>query len=270
MSKRTGNNFLNYVPIGWRLGPESFTTEDGIAYTCATARFPGYVVAPDGRLETGLVPAMCINGRFVLAYAGAGVINEAYSDIFAESIGFFHEDQDVNADYELGGDTKFGAVRSMSAPRSVSNGFFPDHYRDRYEFALTLSDTFWAYSGFVFVEGQYFGNTGDRFNYGGSHWNSGILSHAYYLAVEGGTHGSSGVTVDGVGGSDRAEMERIFFRAMRDLMPPMATLPLGAAAIRQSAADLAPGGAAERAIDQALRAVGLPPGLSDQRRPSWE
>ncbi|MDE2906405.1 MAG: M4 family metallopeptidase, partial [Acidobacteriota bacterium] len=221
-------------------------------------------------LETGLVPAMCIGGRFVLAYAGAGVIDEAYSDIFAESLGFFYQGQDVSADYELGGDSKFGAIRSMSAPRSVRNGLLPDHYRDRFEFALTLSEFFWDYSGFMFVDGQYFGNTKGRFNYGGNHWNSGILSHVFYLAVEGGTHGSSGVTVDGVGGSNRAEIERIFFRAMRDLMPPMATLPLGAAVIRQSAADLAPGSAAERAIDQALRAVGLPPGLSERLRPPWE
>ena len=271
VTKRTGaDDFFNYVPLGWRLGPESFTTGDGMTYTCATARFPGYVITPDGRLATGLVPAMCIDGRFVLAYAGAGVINEAYSDIFGESLEFFHEDQDVRADYQIGGDSKFGAIRSMSAPRSVRDGLLPDHYRDRYEFALTLSEVFWDYSGFMFVDGQYFGNTGDRFGYGGNHWNSGILSHAFYLAVEGGTHGSSGMTVDGVGGSNRAEMERIFFRAMRDLMPPMATLPLGAAVIRQSAADLAPGSAAERAIDQALRAVGLPPGLSEQLQPPWE
>ena len=271
VTKRTeADDFFNYVPLGWRLGPESFTTDEGATYTCATARFPGYVITPDGRLSTGLVPAMCIGGRFVLAYAGAGVINEAYSDIFGESLGFFYEDQAVSADYELGGDSKFGAIRSMSAPRSVRDGFLPDHYRDRYEFALTLSEFFWDYSGFMFVDGQYFGNRGERFGYGGNHWNSGILSHAFYLAVEGGTHGSSGVTVDGVGGSNRAEMERIFFRAMRDLMPPMATLSLGAAVIRQSAADLAPGSAAERAIDQALRAVGLPPGLSEQLQPPWE
>ena len=69
------------------------------------------------------------------------------------------------------------------------------------------------------------------------------------------------MTVDGVGGANRAEIERIFFRAMRDLMPAMATLPIAAALIRQSAADLAPGSDAQRAIDQALRAVGLRPGV---------
>ena len=95
------------------------------------------------------------------------------------------------------------------------------------------------------------------FGYGGDHWNSLILSHAFYLAVEGGTHRSSGMTVEGVGGANRAEIERIFFRAMRDLMPATASLPIAAAVIRQSAADVAPGGDAGRAVDEALRAVGL-------------
>ena len=54
-------------------------------------------------------------------------------------------------------------------------------------------------------------------------------------------------------------MERIFFHAMRDLMPAAASLPIAAAVLRQAAVDLAPGGEAERALDQALRAVGLPP-----------
>ena len=108
------------------------------------------------------------------------------------------------------------------------------------------------------MRGEYFGTLrNDSFGYGGNHWNSLILSHAFYLAVEGGTHGSSGMTIEGVGGADRAEMERIFFRAMRDLMPAAAALPIAAAVIRQSAADVAPGSDTERVIDQALRAAGL-------------
>lgn len=70
---------------------------------------------------------------------------------------------------------------------------------------------------------------------------------------------STGLNVEGVGNADRAEVERIFFRAMTELMPPAATLPLAAEAIRQAAADLDPGGEAQRAVGQALRAVGLPP-----------
>ncbi|MCY3930861.1 MAG: hypothetical protein OXH70_04010 [Acidobacteria bacterium] len=42
-----------------------------------------------------------------------------------------------------------------------------------------------------------------------------------------------------------------------ELMPPAATLPVAAGAIRQAAADLDPGGEAQLAVGQALRAVGL-------------
>ena len=159
----------------------------------------------------------------------------------------------------MGGETKRGPIRSLSDPKSLRDGFYPDVYRDRYEFALTLDeDEFWDYSGFIFVDGRYIGSA-DDFGYGGVHWNSLILSHAYYLAVEGGTHYNSGITVEGIRGANREEMERIFFHAMRDLMPAAASLPIAAAVLRHAAVDLAPGSAAERALDQALRAVGLPP-----------
>ena len=75
----------------------------------------------------------------------------------------------------------------------------------------------------------------------------------------GGTNRTTGLSVEGVGDAGRGEVERIFFRAMTDLMPSAATLPLAADAIRQAAADLDPDGDAQRAIKQALVAVGLPP-----------
>ncbi len=260
VSNRTGSPFglSNPFPLDARLGPESFTAVDGEIYTCATARFPGLGVAMEGP-EEGLVPAWCVDGRFLLAYSGDGAIHEAYSDIFGESLEFFYESQGATADYLVGGETKRGPIRSLSDPKSLRDGFYPDVYRDRYEFALTLDeDENWDYSGFVFVDGQYIDST-DDFGYGGHHWNSLILSHAYYLAVEGGTHRTNGMTVEGIGGANREEMERIFFHAMRDLMPAAAALPIAAAVLRQAAVDLAPGSEAERALDQALHAVGLPP-----------
>ena len=265
VSNRTGSPFglLNLVPIGARLGPKSFTTRDGRTYTCDTAQFPGVVATREG-LEAGLVPAWCVDGRFVLAYSGDGAIHEGYSDIFGESLGFYYEDEGVSADYLVGGDLKEGPIRSVIDPKSILDGFHPDAYADRYEFALTRGGAFdWDYSGHIFVGGEYFATfRNDAFGYGGDHWNSLILSHAFYLAIEGGTHRTSGMTVDGVGGANRAEIEHIFFRAMRDMMPAMASLPIAAAIIRQSAADLAPGSNAQRAIDQALRAVGLAPGVT--------
>ena len=264
VSNRTGSPFglWNVVPIGARLGPTSFTTRGGRTYTCDTARFPGVVETPDG-LDVGLVPAWCVGGRFVLAYAGAGAIHEGYADIFGESLGFYYEDEGASADYLQGAEFKEGPIRSLVDPKSLRNGFYPDAYADRYEFALTRGGAFeWDYSGHLFVRGEYFGTLrNDGFGYGGDHWNSLILSHAFYLAIEGGTHRTSGRTVEGGGDANRAEIEHIFFRAMRDLMPAMASLPIAAAVLRQSAADLAPGSESERAIDQALRAVGLAPGV---------
>ena len=264
VSNRTGSPFglFNLVPVGARLGPRSFTDWAGKVHNCDSARFPGTVETPDG-LDVGLVPAWCVNGRFLLAYSGDGAIHEGYSDIFGESLGFYYEDEGASADYLVGGDFKEGPIRSPIDPKSIRDGFHPDAYADRYEFALTRGGAFgWDYSGHLFVRGEYFGTfRNDEFGYGGDHWNSLILSHAFYLAIEGGTHRTSGRTVEGVGGANRAEIEHIFFRAMRDLMPAMASLPLAAALLRQSAADLAPGSEAERAIDQALRAVGLAPGV---------
>ena len=259
VSNRTGSPFglYNLIPVGARLGPPNFTDRTGETHTCDTARFPGEVETPQG-LDVGLVPAWCVDGRFVLAYSGDGAIHEGYSDIFGESLGFYYEDEGVSADYLVGGDFSEGPIRSMIDPSFSED---PDTYRDRFEFALTLGGAFeWDYSGHVFVRGEYFGTLRDgAFGYGGNHWNSLILSHAFYLAIEGGTHRTSGLTVEGIGGENRAEMEAIFFRAMRDLMPAMASLPIAAAVIRQSAADLDPGGDAQRAVDQALRAIGLAP-----------
>ena len=254
---RTGNprGLVTDFAASARLGPRRFTDRTGTTHACPTARFPGLVETPDG-LDVGLVPAWCVNGRFVLASSQGGAIHEAYSDIFGESLGFYYEDEGASADYLVGGDFQDGPIRSLIDPGMSRD---PDAYRDRFEFALTRHEELgWDYSGHVFVRGEYFGTLrNDFFGYGGNHWNSLILSHAFYLAVEGGTHGSSGMTIEGVGGADRAEMERIFFRAMRDLMPAAAALPIAAAVIRQSAADVAPGSDAERAIDQALRAAGL-------------
>ena len=96
------------------------------------------------------------------------------------------------------------------------------------------------------------------FLYSGEHWNSTILSHAFYLAIEGGRNDTTGRTVQGVGGANRHAVERAFFRAMTDLMPASTNIPMAADVIRQSAVDLfGTGSTTHRAVDQALRAVGL-------------
>ena len=85
-----------------------------------------------------------------------------------------------------------------------------------------------------------------------------MLSHAFYLAIEGGTNATTGRSVMGVGPANRADVERAFFRAMTDLMPPEASLRDAARAIEQSAVDLyGAGSATHTAVSQALHAVGL-------------
>ncbi len=123
----------------------------------------------------------------------------------------------------------------------------------------------WDYTGFVFVDGRFSFSLGGS-GYGGDHWNSTILSHAFFLAIEGGRNRTNGLTVEGVGDAGRGNVERIFFRALTDLLPAAPTLPLAADAIRQAAADLDPGGAAQRAVRQALVAVGLRP-ADERERP---
>ena len=275
VSQRTGNplGLDTDIPTSTRLGPESFTDENGHTFTC-----------DDGW--------WCIDGRFVLGSAQGSAVNEAYSDIVGKSVGFFHEDAGATANYLMGSDQTFGPGRSLADPGSISilDGFpYPDAYQNRYEFAvarITTSDVCnpppcedtdppprtnsveeeedevqQEYSRFVFVNGR-FAFSLNQYGYGGEHWNSTILSHAFYLAIEGGTNRTTGLRVQGVGDASRAEVERIFFRAMTDLMPAATSLPQAAEAIRQAAADLSGGGEARRAVAQALIAVGLPPAQS--------
>lgn len=246
-----------------RLGPTSFTDGAGTTRTCETTAVVAERLTRDGPVEVRL-PAWCVEGRFVLASGQGRAVDEAIADIFAEAAGFFHEDAGAPADYIQEGDQEDPVIRSLADPRSVPliprfpQYVYPDAYGDRYEFALlwVVEGEFITYSPWMFLNGQY-ALTRRRPGYGGEHLNSTILSHAFYLAIEGGTHRTSGMTVEGVGGDNRAEIERIFFRAIAELIPARASLPIAAAVIRQAAFDLAPGGDAQRAVDQALRAVGL-------------
>ena len=265
VSRRTGDpaGLMGGLPTNMRLGPRSFTDQRGQTWTCHSGS--GF---------------WCVDGRFLLGSNETGAVNEAYSDIVGEAVGFFHEDAGATADYLQGGDqTTFGPFRSLADPGSLSilegsHRPYPDAYAGRYEFALARAFSitnsgvtdleeeeppiFWRYTGFVFVDGRFSFSLGGS-GYGGDHWNSTILSHAFYLAIEGGRNRTTGTTVEGVGDAGRGEVERIFFRALTDLMPPAATLQLAADAIRQAADDLGSGSEAQRAVEEALVAIGLPP-----------
>ena len=121
---------------------------------------------------------------------------------------------------------------------------------------MAYDGQFIRYTHIGFVAGQQF--TLRAGGYDGVHWNSTILSHAFYLAIEGGQNRTTGRTVQGVGAVNRHQVERAFFRAMTHLMPARTSFRMTAAVIRQSAVDLfGVGSATQRAIDQALNAVGL-------------
>jgi bacillolysin len=167
----------------------------------------------------------------------SGALNEAFSDIMGTSVEFLYQppgDGLLRADYVCGEDVVRGVtnptngVRSLASPTTYGH---PDHYSQR---RLGTDD-----NGFV-------------------HSNSGIANHAFYLAIEGGTHRLSGVVVEGVGGNNREQIERVFYRAFTQLMTANANFALARAATIQAARDLyGSGSAVERAVTQAWTAVGV-------------
>ena len=93
---------------------------------------------------------------------------------------------------------------------------------------------------------------------GGVHINSGIPNQVYYLAVEGGTNRTSGLSVQGVGAANREQIERVFYRAFTQMLPANATFAVARAATIQAARDLFSANSnAERAMTQAWTAVGV-------------
>jgi thermolysin len=162
-----------------------------------------------------------------LIYQGeSGALNEAFSDIMATAVEFFA--QPDRADYLAGEDSFMpGGIRSLQNPLAFGD---PDHYSIRF--------------------------TGSADN-GGVHINSGIPNHAYYLAIEGGRH-RLGASVQGVGGANREQIERVFYRAFTAFLTPSATFSQARAATLQAARELyGTGSAAETAVTQAWNAVGV-------------
>jgi bacillolysin len=162
-----------------------------------------------------------------LIYQGeSGALNEAFSDMMGTAVEFAF--QPAKADYLLGEDVFTpGGLRSMQNPRAYGD---PDHYSIRY--------------------------TGTADN-GGVHINSGIANNAYYLAIEGGTH-RTGAVVQGVGGANRAQIERVFYRAFTAFLTPSATFSQARAATIQAARELyGSSPAVEAAVTQAWNAVGV-------------
>ena len=163
----------------------------------------------------------------------SGALNEAFSDIIAVGTEYFAATRFQSGvgvpDYLIGEDVITpGGIRSLQNPQRFGD---PDHYSLRF---LGPEDN------------------------GGVHTNSLIPGHAYYLAVEGGTNRVSELTVSGIGGQNREQMEKVFYRAFTVLLAPDADFAAARAATIQSARDLyGAGSAAERSVTQAWTAVGV-------------
>jgi bacillolysin len=162
----------------------------------------------------------------------SGALNESFSDIIGTAVEFmFHPAGSGvhRAEYLCSEDAVSPAgIRSLADPRAYGH---PDHYSIRF--------------------------TGTTDN-GGVHINSGIPNHVFYLAIEGGTNRTSGITVQGVGAANRAQIETVFYRAVTQLLPANASFSMARAATIQAARDLfGTGSAAERAVTEAWTAVGV-------------
>ena len=267
VAARTGRGLGNTV---WAFpGPAEFTFPDGLTVDCEFRW--------TYRDEAGVWPLIAgrtirfacdDEGRLLLHADHGGAVDEAYSDIFGTAVEFMAHEPAVGplrADYVMGEDVE-SVGRSLEDPGSFRLGPgipYPDAFSRMVwflveEFEDDLSPPF-LFSDIGTVDG---GRTLVRlpsYAYSGVHWNSTILSHAFYLAVEGGRNRTTGLAVNGVGGADRLDVERAFFRAMTVLMPNSTSMGQTADLVRQSAVDLfGHGSRTHRAIEEALRAVGLP------------
>ncbi len=258
--QRTGRQLGPTLPID--LGPTSINV-GGVNRPCDVTTFAGFRFA-------------CSGGRYRMVSDHAGAINEGLSDVFGTAVEFAYQPAGTGvqrADYTMAEDFpevgtlvrgRAGPLRSLQDPRALTiegepaSGIgYPDHYTRRLSFALlSFPDGSLGISPVAVIEGA--GYVVSDTDGEGLHWNSTILSHAFYLAIEGGQNRTSGRTVQGVGAANRTQIEQVFFRAVRDLFPSSLTFPQAAAILRQAAIDLhGASSAAFRAVDQALAAVGL-------------
>jgi len=209
----------------------------------------GFFIASTGQSVTWVAGAIdVVAHEFTHAVTGyssgliylreSGALNEAFSDIMGTSVEFWVNSTGARSkagNYIIGEDWftpnrpgSVAGIRSMSNPTSFGD---PDHYSRRY--------------------------TGTEDN-GGVHINSGIVNHVFYLAIEGGTNRTSGLAVTGVGGANREQMERVFYRAFTQFLPANATFSIARQATLRAATDLYGGTSpAFRAVEQAWTAVGV-------------
>ena len=158
----------------------------------------------------------------------SGALNEAFSDMMGTSVEFFVGPGNYIIGDRLVSPLVAGLVRSLQDPLAFGT---PDNY--------AIRET-------------------DSSDNGEVHDNSTIASHAFYLAIEGGTNRTSRLAVQGVGSANREQIEKVFYRGFTQLLPSNATFSTARAATIQAARDLyGVGSAPERAVIQAWTAVGV-------------
>jgi bacillolysin len=157
----------------------------------------------------------------------SGALADAYADLVAASVAAASEGGPAGDAYDpwvVGDAASAAGLRSLRDPARLGS---PDHYSSI--------------------------DAGTDM-----HASSTVASHAFYLAIEGGPNRTSGLEVDGVGGTRRDQVERAFLRAFMYMLPASATFSTAREATVQSARDLyGPASAAVHAIDQAWAAVGV-------------
>ena len=166
----------------------------------------------------------------------SGALNEAFSDIMAASVEFYFQPAGAGrqrGDWLIGEDVMRafpGFIRSMQNPQL---GGDPDHYSLRFQ--------------------------GSADN-GGVHINAGIVTHAFFLAVAGGTNRVSGITVPGIGMNNIERMEKIFYRAFAFMLGLRSQFRDARQATLQAAIDLYGAASPEHSsLDAAWNAVGVVP-----------
>jgi Zn-dependent metalloprotease len=236
-----------------QLGPSS-AWWNGKRYRCSSTTL---------RVEGVRRRYYCKQGKYVLYSNEGGAIGEGLSDVFGTAAEFFFQSEGtgpLRADYLMGEDIS-DPSRSLSDPTSMYVNpqrtlRYPDHFNNRLRFTAIWIDGQLYLTPFVIRGSNFF--WANSTNYGGVHWNSTILSHVFYLAVEGGTNRTSGRYVRGVGGANRRQIERVFFRAVTELMPRQLGFLHMADVLQQAAIDLFGfSDPATTAVYDAVRAVGL-------------
>lgn len=259
MRKRTGRGLSSAI------SPDGVGPTDAISGSQTLPCTRAIVTFSDG----SSAPFFCLNGQYALVSNPGGATNEGFADVFGTAVEFFHQQPGtaaLRADYLIAEDTAVGGPPAFQGWRSLNNPSalaveptgtirYPDHFSIRLRYPLVVVGNTLTPVPFPIVNGRFVTTSVDN---GGVHYNATIFGHIFYLAVEGGQNRTSGQSVQGVGAANRAQIERVFFRAMTVLMPEFVSFPTVGLVLRQAAIDLyGSGSAPHRAVDQAASAAGL-------------